>query len=241
MNASESSDKGISLAFETSSGSGSVALGRGVELLGVRRFSRVRAHAMEFAPSIDSLCREHGVQPGAVSRVFVSGGPGSFTGLRIGITAARTLAMALSAKVVAIPTLEVIAQNALDAGPHPARVAVVLDAKRGHIYTACFELRGQHYDCITEAQEADPAKYLADMEPDCAVLGEGVAYHQKSIVATGLRILPENLFPPRVETVFQLGIERARAGAFVAARDLTPLYIRPPEAEEVWAARHGQS
>lgn len=229
------------LAFETSSAQGSVALGRGSTILGVRRFTRQRAHAIEFAPSIESLCREHRMPPEQIGLVIVSAGPGSFTGLRIGITAARTLALALNAKVVAIPTLEVIAQNALLADPRPANVVAVLDAKRGHVYASCFEQRSGRFVAVDEPHEADPAKYLAKMPPALAVLGEGVTYHRETIAATGLRILTEELFAPRVETVFQLGLELAASGAFVTPRDLTPVYIRPPEAEEVWAARHGQA
>lgn len=233
-------DRDIALAMETSSAAGSVALGRGRQLLSVRRFSKPRAHAVEFVPSIEALCREQGVPPVELSWVFVSAGPGSFTGLRIGITAARTLSLALGARVVALPTLEVIAQNALDAAPRPPRVAVVLDAKRGHVYAACFELKHDRYVCVEEPREADPARYLADKGSACAVLGEGVPFHRDAVLTSGLRVLPEELFPPKVETVFHLGIERAIVGGFVSARDLTPVYIRPPEAEEVWAARHGQ-
>src|SRR5262245_35991840 len=110
------------LAFETSGALGSVALGRGQAVLGVRRFTRPRAHAVEFAPAVDALCREHGVITTSIAFVFVSAGPGSFTGLRIGITAARIMAMAVGARVVALPTLEVIAQNALEAQPRPRRI-----------------------------------------------------------------------------------------------------------------------
>jgi tRNA A37 threonylcarbamoyladenosine modification protein TsaB len=70
-------------------------------------------------------------------------------------------------------------------------------------------------------------------------LGEGVLYHREAVVASGLAILPESIYPPRAETVYRLGVERAAQGHPVAARDLIPIYIRPPEAEEVWQARHG--
>jgi len=234
-------ESSLALAIETSSALGSVALGRGQEILDVRRFSKPRAHALEFAPAIQSLCDEHGVSPSQVAAVFVSAGPGSFTGLRIGITAARTLALAVGAKVVAIPTLEVIAQNALDASPRPPRVSVVLDAKRARVYTATFELRSNRYVGLDEPREADPAAYLAQHPRDCAVLGEGTNYHREAITASGLRVLPEELFAPRVETVFALGLQRASQNEFLPARDVTPVYIRLPEAEEVWAAKQGSS
>jgi len=237
MTAASFGELSFALAFETSSALGSVALGRGQKILGVRHFSKPRAHALEFAPAIQSLCNEHGITPSQIAAVFVSAGPGSFTGLRIGITAARTLALAIGAKVVALPTLEVIAQNALDAVPRSPRVAVVLDAKRARVYTAGFVLKSDRYVAIDEPREADPANYLAPQPRDCAVLGEGVVYHRDAITASGLRVLPDELFAPRVETVYALGLQRAVQGDFVPARDITPVYIRLPEAEEVWAAK----
>ena len=248
--------KDAALAIETSSASGSVAVGRGTAMLGARRFTQRRAHAAEFLPSIEALCREHGIAPDDIAHVFVSAGPGSFTGLRIGITAARTLALAVGAKIVALPTLEVIAQNALDLPDALPRVCVVLDAKRARVYTATFALSesplvesrvgwatsvAMRYLPSDSPREAEPAAYLAAQPRGCAVLGEGVLYHQAAVNGCGLQVLPKDLFPPRVETVYHLGAERAAEGLFVPPRDLIPVYIRPPEAEEVWAARHGQT
>ena len=291
MNSTAIEENSAALAIETSGASGSVAIGRGRNLLGAQRFTRPRAHAAEFLPSIETLCREHGIKPAEIAWVFVSAGPGSFTGLRIGITAARTLALAVGARIVALPTLEVIAQNALDLAEPPPRVAVMLDAKRARVYTATFSLVAQHdrnngsrvacpspassgagmcpephggaalghatrridrvdapgsdttefkrYVAVDEPREADPATYLAAQGPDCAVMGEGVLYHRAAVSGSGLRVLLEELFPPKVETVYRLGVERAAKGMVVPARDLIPVYIRPPEAEEVWAAKHG--
>lgn len=234
--------KDAALAIETSSAAGSVAVGRGSTVLGASRFTQLRAHAAEFLPSIDALCRENQIGPQDIAHVYVSAGPGSFTGLRIGITAARTLALAAGAKIIALPTLEVIAQNALELADPPPNVCVVLDAKRARVYTATFTLTKRSgrlsFEAVDSPREADPADYLAKLPRDCVVLGEGVLYHRAPIDASGLRILPQDLFPPRVETVYRLGAERAAAGLFVHARDLIPVYIRPPEAEEVWAARH---
>lgn len=242
-------DSTYALAFETSSAQGCVALGCGSKVLEAARFSKARAHAAEFLPTIDALCRARNVEPQRIEWVFVSAGPGSFTGLRIGITAARMIALAVGARVVAIPTLEVIAQNALDLSDAPDQVVVILDAKRKRVYTAAFSrrppphynggARGGRYVAIDEPREADPVEYLAAQSPMCAVLGEGVLYHREAVAASGLTTLPELMYPPRAETVYRLGVERAAQGHAIAARDLIPIYIRPPEAEEVWQARHG--
>jgi tRNA threonylcarbamoyladenosine biosynthesis protein TsaB len=202
--------------------------------MGTATLSRARAHAREFLAVIDALCRFHAVAPASIAEVYVSSGPGSFTGLRIGVTAAKMLALATGARVVAVPTLEVIAQNALDATPRPDRVAVVLDAKRGHVYAAAFDWDGSAFVQATAAVEAEPLEFLSSQPAECAVLGEGVLYHRESIAKAQRRVLSEAIFPPRPETVYALGYAEARRGRFTDRRNLIPTYIRPPEAEEVW-------
>ena len=222
------------LAFETSCAVGSVAIGRGAEVLETRTLTRPKAHAVEFLPTVKALCETHHVEPSSIQRVYVSAGPGSFTGLRIGVTAARMIALGVDARVVAVPTLEVIAQNALEIDPPPPRVAVVLDAKRNCVYTAAFVHHDGAYVPTCDAIEADPFAFLSAQPDDCAVLGEGIAYHRAAIEKSSRPILPQSLYRPRAETVYRLGFERAERGEFSDRRNLVPTYIRPPEAEDVW-------
>jgi len=155
------------LAFETSSPWGSVALGRGPELIDARRFSAPMRHAVEFLGTVEAMCRTYDVSPAAVSRIYVSSGPGSFTGLRIGITAARMIAFArrvasgADVHLVAVPTLSVIAHNALHSIDPPRHVAVILDAKRSRVYAARFVRNGDTYVAEREAAEVEPTGFLA--------------------------------------------------------------------------------
>lgn len=225
------------LALETSSTRGRIALGRGAGILETCALREPRAHAAELLPAIDALCASHGVRPDAIGHVFVSNGPGSFTGLRIGVTVARMLALATNAVLVAVPTLDVIAQNALADDDPPPDVVVVLDAKRKHVFAAGFELRDGVYHGTSAPTEVDPALYLAGRDRSVGLLGEGIGYHRSAIEQTGLRILAETLWPPRVETVYRIGFERAAAGECTQRDALLPIYIRPPEAEEKWQER----
>lgn len=138
---------------------------------------------------------------------------------------------------MAIPTLDVIAQNALDADPAVDHVAVVLDAKRGNVYAAWYRRNGAVMVPQSTAADVEPFAFLSGLPADCAVLGEGVTYHRAAIERASRMILPEPLWPPRAETVYRLGYAKALAGQFVNRRDLIPIYIRPPEAEEKFAAR----
>ncbi len=234
-------DACVGLALETSSALGEVALGRGDSVLDVRTLSGPRRHAVEFLPTVAAICDAHAVKPASIRRIYVSSGPGSFTGLRIGVTAARMIGLANGAGIAAVPTLEVIAQNALGADAPPERAVVVLDAKRGRVYAARFVREDGRYAPETAPIEADPSRFLADCAArpgSCAVLGEGVLYHREVVEASGLVILPESLYPPRAEIVYRLGVARAAEGRFTDRRDLIPTYVRPPEAEEKWEERH---
>ncbi len=127
-----------SLAIETSGRVGSVALVRDGVVLAEPTFEHGLKHAAGILPMIDSLCREHGVRPGDLAELYLSIGPGSFTGLRIGVTMAKTMSLTTGVKIVAVPTVDVLAANA----PTDARhVIIVLDAKRDQIFTAAFDSR----------------------------------------------------------------------------------------------------
>ena len=93
---------------------------------------------------------------------------------------------------------------------------------------------------MTAPHETDPAVFLQSQPPGCAVMGEGVTYHQAAVESSGLTILLPDSYPPQATTVLALGWQLADNGEAVDPRDLVPTYIRPPEAEEKWAQRHGQ-
>ncbi len=228
------------VAIETSGRLGSVALGLAGEPVDVVAFSTEANHAVELLPTIERLTARQGWAADSVDQFYVSAGPGSFTGLRIGITVARTLAMAVGAKVVAVPTADVLAYNALDLPDPPEHLAVVLDAKRKQVYTAVFRLDGGWYRKVVDACVMVPADLLARTARPLALLGEGVAYHRSALTGSEVSVLDEELNRPRAEVVLELGWELAGSGHFADPRSLVPIYLRRPEAEDLWNARHGR-
>src|SRR5579872_5195445 len=123
------------LAIETSSRIGSVALAEDDNTLAEDTFPHGLQHAARIIPAIDSLCKKLGWTSADIREIYVSAGPGSFTGLRIGITLAKALAMATGATLVAVPSVRVLVENS---PPEAKNVIVVLDAKRDQIFTASF-------------------------------------------------------------------------------------------------------
>ncbi len=226
------------LAVETSGRWGSVAIGTQAGVVARASLSAEMKHAAELMPAIDRMLTERGWPADSLTDVFVSVGPGSFTGLRIGVTLARTLGWSIGARVVAVPTLDALVRNALDVNVPPPHVAAVLDAKRNQVYAAAFSLRDGICTRIIDPCLEEPKSFLARCPRPIAVLGEGVAHHQAAIAESDADVLDAALWIPRAENVFHIGLERARSGLFTAPGDLLPFYIRRPEAEEKWEQLH---
>src|SRR5688500_8133679 len=159
------------LAIETSGRLGSIAIAEDGRAVAEEQFSHGLQHAAGIVPIIDRLCAAQGWRPGDVEEVYVSAGPGSFTGLRVGITVAKTLAFATGARVVAVPTVEVLARNALTGW---ANLIIVLDAKRGQIFTASFANRDGRPAPVEPAQLSTLAAMLARTPRPVHLLGEGL-------------------------------------------------------------------
>jgi tRNA threonylcarbamoyladenosine biosynthesis protein TsaB len=181
---------------------------------------------------IDRLTRGRGWSPTQIDHVYVSAGPGSFTGLRIGITLAKTLALATGCKIVAVPSALVLLANADD---HAREVLIVLDAKRGQIFTARFarvdatsswaEVEAAHLDTL--------AAMLSRAARPVHLIGEGIPYHLSAIPdSPDVIVTDESLWRARAQAVAAIGSELARDGQFTDPLKLTPIYVRLPEAEE---------
>ena len=218
------------LAIETSGSVGSIALAEGPSVIAEEQFPHGLKHAAEIVPMIDRLCRGRGWSPGDLEHLYVSAGPGSFTGLRIGITLAKTMALATGVKIVAVPSVRVLAENAPVEANH---LLIVLDAKRDQIFTARFERQGEtwverepaHLDSVVAMIERSPRPVY--------LLGEGIPYHVKFVPKDGgVIITPPQSWRARAGAVAAIGLKLAEAGAFADPDRLTPIYIRKPEAQE---------
>jgi len=135
------------LSLDTSTASMGIAVTRNNRLLGERQETAERNHSINLLPLIESLLREVGVLPAGLGGIAVGVGPGSYTGVRIGVTVAKTMAWALRLPVIGVSSLEALAYGGIAAfrgketsAPEAAVdwVVPVLDARRGQAYTALF-------------------------------------------------------------------------------------------------------
>ncbi len=223
------------VAIETSSRIGSVAVACGGHVSGQRQFSKAMRHAVELMPAIRDLTRQQGWKPRDIQHVYVSAGPGSFTGIRIAVAIARTLQQALGCKLISVPTVDVLAANAPANALH---LAVLLDAKRGQVYAARYQrhagsgaLHRTHGPVL-----ADPREFLSQAPRPLHILGEGIDYHRDAIAGSEGEIIEVDrpLWQAQAAMVHKLGWALAQSGAFIDRDLLLPIYLRKAEAEEVW-------
>lgn len=227
----------VILAIESSGRTGSVAVGVADEILGERVFSGPLRHSAELLPATVELLEGIGRDAGDIGQVYISVGPGSFTGLRIAVTAAKMMFLANAAKIVPIDTLDVIAENAVE-GEDLGRVAAILDAKRGQFYIAVYEWENERWrkvlaDCLLTAEQLKE-RFTGD-GGRIWLLGEGLVYYKDKFVSEGIDFLDEGFWWPKAANVYRLGRKKAHAGEFTDPIELVPKYLRRPEAEEKYA------
>lgn len=234
----------VVLSVETSGRAGSVAAGRGEELLAEKTFCGLMRHSVELFPTIKAVLAQIGSTISDVDEIYVSAGPGSFTGLRIGITMAKMTAFATGARIIAVNTLEAIAQNAglyiEQSGEQIGRIATILDAKRKEFYVAVFERSGTRWvktdgDGLMRAEEF-LARFAGSTEP-VWLLGEGLVYYKNAFTAQGIRFLDEDYWPSRAGGVYTVGRRMAKEGIFAEPATLEPHYLRQAQAQQKWQIR----
>jgi tRNA threonylcarbamoyladenosine biosynthesis protein TsaB len=217
------------LALETTSRRGEVALVEEGRVVASGAFEAGLKHTAELVPLIDRLCRSLGWEPLSLEEVYVSAGPGGFTGTRIGVTFAKTFAWAAGRRVVAVPTARVIVEGA---PPEAGSALVVVDARRGKAWVQAFERKDGVWHEAGEPLLGSLSEFLRRAARPVWLLGEGVAYHAGDIDAGDAQIHRCADDPPRAAVVAAIGWEMARRGAFADTFGLSPLYVRRPEAEE---------
>jgi len=218
------------LAIESATPRGSVALARPGRLLGEVRLPEGRQTSETFLAAAASLLS--GAGAGKVSHVAVSAGPGSFTGLRVGMAAAKGFAFGWSIPVVCVPTLQALAARFR---VEKTLVCPVLDARKKEVYAGFYRWEGGR--CVPAAPDAavEPER-LASLLPLGPVLfcGDGIgAYGTLFREALGDRALfpPPGEEHPRAASVALLGASLAAEGAGEPAHAVVPRYLRRAEAE----------
>lgn len=223
------------LILETSGRKGQVALAVGDKLARARGLDETRRHARDLAPAVAELLAAEGWRPRDLHGVIVSRGPGSYTGLRVGIMAAKVLAYATGAALIGVDTFWAIAEQTR---PDVVALDVLADAQQDKVYV-------QRYTRATIGAAPLPAapltvrpfvEWLADRDGATWMSGPGLRLFGPRLPAES-RVVDDDLWDPRPESLLRLGLERWREGCVDDPWTLEPLYLRPSAAEEKWAKK----
>jgi tRNA threonylcarbamoyladenosine biosynthesis protein TsaB len=222
------------LAIETSGQAGSVAalvgMGNGVRLVQEATVGGGARTAQALAPLAKELLAVARWPADSIELVAVAVGPGSFTGLRIGVTMAKTLAYAVGAQVIGVNTLDVVADQA---GNVTGPLWAVMDAQRQELFAAKSVAGGQtqHRAMAIETRIESQAEWLAALAPGDTVTGPGLRRLAAPLPA-GVFVADEALWQPMAATVGRVGWRDFQAGRRDDVWKLLPLYYRPSAAEE---------
>jgi tRNA threonylcarbamoyladenosine biosynthesis protein TsaB len=225
------------LAVETSGRVGSIALAQGPLIIDAVHFSAPMRHSAELFVSIARLLDKSALVPRDIRQIYISSGPGSFTGIRIAVTMAKTMNFANDIKIVAVDTLDVTAANAADYIRYKkitiGKIATIIGAKREQFFVATYQNDNGHWVKITEDCLMDAAEFVRNFgsgDEPIWLLGEGLVYYAHLFAGEGINIIDKEYWPAKAEKVHELGWQMACQNQFADPLKLTPHYLRGPDA-----------
>jgi tRNA threonylcarbamoyladenosine biosynthesis protein TsaB len=199
------------------------------------RFEQDSRHAVSLLPLIDGVLRAGNCSVRHLDAVAVSCGPGSFTGLRVGLSVAKGLACATGVPLVEVPTLEALARTVRE---RHGVVAAVLDARKGEVYSACFASSAHEWRRLSEDRLTTAEAFAATVPTPCSIIGDAVIAHGDLLreqLHARATVLPWETHGPRAATIAAMGAEQLRAGQTADLAHCEPFYICPTEAERKMA------
>ena len=230
------------LGIDTATAQVSVAVGGHEGVLASTQSVRGKQHAEVLTPAIEFTCKQARVDLSEISVVAVDLGPGLFTGLRVGVAAAKAMAYALRVPMIGVPSLDLVA--------FPLRfssklIVAAVDARRGELFTASYRQVPGGIQRLTPHHVVTPddlASELLATAEECVLVGDGALRYRE--VFEGMHkveVIEEGLAYPAASSLVMLAHAQALREQWVKPWDLQPLYLRKPDAEINWQTRDPQA
>ncbi|MGE7663725.1 tRNA (adenosine(37)-N6)-threonylcarbamoyltransferase complex dimerization subunit type 1 TsaB [Peribacillus sp. NPDC097197] len=227
------------LAIDTSNFTLGVALINGTQVIGEYTTNLKKNHSVRVMPAIESLLKDCDTSPKELTKIVVAKGPGSYTGVRIGVTIAKTLAWTLNVPLSAVSSLEVLAAN----GRYfDGLVSPLFDARRGQVYTGLYEFDHGTLKTVTEdcnILSSEWAMKVKEYNRPVLFVGQDVEIHREAIteVLGDLAVFaPVQLYNARPSELAFIGLNKDE----VDIHHFVPNYIRMAEAEAKWLEQQGK-
>lgn len=230
------------LAIETAVEHVGVAIGDHRGIRGSVAVASDRRHAESLTPMIKFLMDQVGIEMSDLSAIAVDVGPGLFTGMRVGIASATTMAWALDIGVVPVCSLDVVAMNV---GLSELPIAVSLDARRGEIYWALYRMRGAGLEPQRIAEPVvtkpdDLVEYLADRSQEVLCIGSGFErFAELFSNSPWAQFDKGSKGYPSAENIVALASHKIARDEVATVDQVAAMYLRAPDAEINWNTRKG--
>jgi tRNA threonylcarbamoyladenosine biosynthesis protein TsaB len=220
------------LGIDTSSSAGSILLAEDERILGEICVDSTQTHSSRLLPGIDYLLKSTALDLKDLDGFAVINGPGSFTGLRIGLTTVKALAESCRKPIVAVSTFDAWAEKFHD---RQGILVPLIDARRGEVYACAFERHGQELSVIMAASVDKPERILARIAwPDVLFVGDGAHQYGPLIYDSShphWNVERSDAYLGR--PLARLALQRAREKT-LTAEDLQAVYVRKSDAELNW-------
>ena len=230
------------LAVDTSAKAASVCLASDDSIIGEFFVNTALTHSQTLMPMLEQLLESTGTKIGDLGAIAVNAGPGSFTGVRIGVAAVKGLAFANDLPCVPVSTLESMAYNCLGMD---CVVCAVMDARCSQVYNAMFRVTGERVERLCEDRAlalSDLREKLAKTEAPVMLVGDGArlcaGYLAES--SADARLAPMSIRMQTASSVAQAAFESLKNGGAVSAAELMPVYLRLPQAQRELNKRLGR-
>ncbi len=221
------------LALDTSAKAASVCLAQEDKIIGEFFINTALTHSQTLVPMVEQLCQNTGTPLNSLDAVAVNAGPGSFTGVRIGVAAAKGLAFQNSLPCVSVSTLESMAYNML--GSH-CIVCAVMDARCSQVYNALFRVSGSRVErlCDDRAVSLTDLKLcLQEYSEKVVLVGDGAQICNKFLADSleNVTMAPMNQVNQTASSVACAAFELINGGKTLTPAELMPVYLRLPQAQ----------
>ena len=230
------------LALDSSGLVATVALVEDEQTIAEYTMNYKKTHSQTLLPMLDEIVKMTGFDLQAIDAIAVAGGPGSFTGLRIGSATAKGLGLALDKPLIHIPTVDGLAYNLYG---NEGLICPIMDARRSQVYTGIYRFRDGQFEVVEEQMAIALEELIVKLNAygeKVTFLGDGVPVYRERL-KEGLKIsfafAPAHVNRQRAAAVGTLAMQYYREGKLVTAAEHRPDYLRLSQAERERAEKHG--
>ncbi|MDP2981491.1 MAG: tRNA (adenosine(37)-N6)-threonylcarbamoyltransferase complex dimerization subunit type 1 TsaB [Candidatus Omnitrophota bacterium] len=218
------------LGIDTSSKFLNIALSEDKDIIKEESYLLDRKHASQLVPKIKGLLRKTRVSINKIDAFIIGLGPGSFTGLRIGVSAIKGFGAASGKPCIGVASMDSIACNAIESDKD---IVPIIDAKRGQVYSAIYRRKGGLVVRLSDYIVLPIDKLMAKIKTQPVFLGDGVSLYMNNILSINKKavFLEEQYWYPGAGNLIKLGFSRVKKAKKTNMNKLTPLYLYPEDCQ----------